>query len=508
MAAILGLSLVTSIAWAADVSAASWVSAGKFTPQAQEVLTILRRVEDFGLDPGDFATSLAILESAATRSEEVASIDAAMNAAALRLIQQLHRGRVDPKAAGYALRHQRAAIDDPEALRRLAAATDVRQTLADFEPQSAQYRALKQTLARYHRLPPGLELPPGVRGSSVREGDAFPEAAALRGWLVALGDLHATPTDSPDDPVYDADLAAAVANFQRRHGLTVDGVLGPRTLLALTVPIARRIRQIELTMERWRWIPDINAPAVIVNVPQFMLYTLADPALPDGGVRVARIPVIVGQTVRQTPVFDSVIESVIFRPFWNVPDSILREELLPLIERDPAGYLARHDMEIVRGEGDDAQVLRPDAESAVALRRGTARLRQRPGPDNSLGRIKFVLPNPYSVYLHATPETQLFSRERRALSHGCIRVSDAEALAAYLLNDGSGRWTPAAIEAATCGTETFSVRLSRPVPVFILYGTVVVDPDGSVLFFDDVYGYDRKLDALLAAARIRGYSGR
>jgi murein L,D-transpeptidase YcbB/YkuD len=158
-------------------------------------------------------------------------------------------------------------------------------------------------------------------------------------------------------------------------------------------------------------------------------------------------------------------------------------------------------MEIVRGTGDDAEVLPANAASVAALRAGKARLRQRPGAANALGLIKFVLPNPYAVYLHSTPEKSLFSRERRALSHGCIRVSDAAGLAAYLLRNTPGDWNADAIEAATCADKTLTVRLATPVPVFILYGTVVIDPDGAALFFEDVYGYDRRLEAMLAGSR-------
>jgi murein L,D-transpeptidase YcbB/YkuD len=231
-----------------------------------------------------------------------------------------------------------------------------------------------------------------------------------------------------------------------------------------------------------------------------MLYTLADSAYGSAETRVFKIPVIVGQSTRQTPIFDSAIEAITFRPFWNVPDSIVREELLPAIARD-VGYLERHEMEIVRGAGDDAQVLPANAASVAALRAGQARLRQRPGANNALGLIKFVLPNPYAVYLHSTPEKSLFSRDRRALSHGCIRVSDATALAAYLLRGTPGDWSADAIEAATCADKTLTVRLATPVPVFILYGTVVIEPDGAALFFEDVYGYDRRLDAMLAGPR-------
>jgi murein L,D-transpeptidase YcbB/YkuD len=496
--ALLFLALIAG-ALPAGADTFRWVQNGRLTPQAQEVLGAMRRAEDFGLAGDDFTGSVADIVSLEASLADASRLDASMNEAALRLINQLHHGRADPRAAAFALGRRRAPLDPVAALERLATAGDASEVLATFEPRSAQYRALKQALSRYRSLRTDLTSLPAPGSSAVRTGDTYAGAAKLRWLLAEIGDAPAPRDDPASESRYDAALAAGIANFQRRHGLDPDGVLGPRTFAALTVPFAQRIRQMELTLERWRWLPDIDPPAVIVNVPQYVLYTLPDRADASAGSVPSRIPVIVGQSARQTPVFDSEIESVIFRPYWNVPASILHEELLPLIRADP-GYLARHDMEIVRGEGDAAEVLPADAAGMAALRAGRARLRQRPGPANALGLIKFVLPNPYAVFLHSTPDSQLFSRERRALSHGCIRVSDASALAAYLLKDTPGDWSPDAIEAATCGTTTFTVRLARPVPVFILYGTVVVDTDGAVLFFDDIYGYDRRLEALLTGA--------
>jgi murein L,D-transpeptidase YcbB/YkuD len=472
-----------------------WVLAGQLSPQAQGLLAVLRRVEDLGLAHQDFAPLLVAVGLEHGSVYDSTRLENLTNTAALLLINQLHHGRIDPLAAGYALKRQRAPLDTAAALRRLATADDVPAVLATIEPQSAQYRALKQALVRYRRLPTNLASLPAPGGTSIREGDTYAGAGQLRELLAALADAS-PPSADPSDISYDAGLANAVARFQLRHGLLADGVLGTGTFAALTVPIARRVRQIELTLERWRWLPDIAPPAVIVNVPQYMLYALPGPADPADS-RALKIPVIVGQTARQTPIFDSTIESVVFRPYWNVPRSIVLEELLPLISRD-LEYLARHAMEIVRGNGDDAQVLPANAASVAALRTGSARLRQRPGPGNALGLIKFILPNPFSVYLHSTPEAQLFARERRALSHGCIRVSDASALAAYLLKRTPGDWSADAIEAATCGADTLTVHLATPVPVFMLYGTVVIDADGAVLFFEDVYGYDRRLDELLS----------
>jgi murein L,D-transpeptidase YcbB/YkuD len=482
-------------ALAAEAPPMPWVKDGELTFQARRLLDAMRHAETFGLSPRDFAGSVQAIESH-PRGQELASLDQAITAAATRFLRQLHDGRVPPADAGYVLQRRRAALDVPAALREIASAPDVPQALAQAEPRAAQYGALKQALARYRLIQADPDSLPAPATRRLEAGDSYAGSEQLRRLLVEWGDSGAIAADVALQGIYDADLAAAITRFQRRHGMTPDGVLGPRTFAALTVPLARRIRQIELTMERWRWMPEFTPPAVIVNVPQFLLYALPDPADPLAADGPLKIAVIVGESAKQTPVFDSTIESVVIRPYWNVPASIVREEILPAIRRQP-DYLARHDMEIVRGEGDDAAILPADAAALAALRAGKARLRQRPGATNALGLIKFLLPNPYSVYLHSTPEAQLFARERRALSHGCIRVSDATALAAYLLKGNGEGWDVSAIEAATCGTETFTIRLARPVPIFIVYGTVVVDSNGELLFFDDVYGYDATLEKLL-----------
>lgn len=489
---------LTGVLARAEEAALRWVANGGLTPQAEALLVAMRQAEDFGLSPRDFDSSLAAID-AKRAARDTRALDELVTAAATRLVRQLHDGRVTPRAAGYALKRQRSPIDVNETLRRLATAPDVPTALAALEPKSSQYHTLKHALARYRAIRETGDLPAPRR--AIHAGDEYAESAKLRALLAEFGDAPA-PGSSPDegasDSLYDEALADAVTRFQQRHGLTADGVLGPKTFAALSVPVAKRIRQIELTMERWRWMPDLEPPAVIVNVPQFMLYALprARDYTPD---QILKTPVIVGKSSTQTPIFDSQIEAVVIRPYWNVPTSILRGEILPKIARDE-NYLARNDMEIVVGYGDGARVLPPNAEGIEALRTGKARLRQRPGPQNSLGLIKFELPNPYSVYLHSTPEARLFERDRRAFSHGCVRVSDSMTLAAYLLADTDGDWDIANIEAATCGERTFTVKIAKPVPVFILYGTVVVDTDGSLLFFDDVYGHDRKLEQLLARA--------
>ena len=264
--------------------------------------------------------------------------------------------------------------------------------------------------------------------------------------------------------------------------------------------LAARARKIDLTLERWRWLPAFASPPIIVNVPEFRLFAFRQ--ITDRAVDILQMDVIVGRTFprTRTPVFAADMRSVIFRPYWDVPRSIVLREMLSKIRANP-GYLASQHLEIV-SNGPGAAVLPATAASVQALAVGMARLRQQPGPDNALGLIKFDLPNFHSIYLHSTPAQQLFLRSRRAFSHGCIRVSDPVALAAYVLRDTPGGWTAARIEAAMHGTETRRVRLAKPIRVMILYGTVLAKEDGEVLFFDDLYGQDRRLERLLGLSLV------
>ncbi|HNJ82910.1 MAG TPA: L,D-transpeptidase family protein [Piscinibacter sp.] len=399
----------------------------------------------------------SILDGAASEGLDPADYRAGpVEAAFARYLHDLHLGRVRARDLGFgvtvpvqdgALVAQ--ALQDGIAAGRLASAVE------RLTPPLAQYRQLREMLARYRRLASG------------------PAPGTLKEQLVAFGDL-AAEADVNDE---------AVKRFQARHGLEADGVIGRATTAALAVPPARRVRQIELAMERLRWLPQRSGrPLIAINIPMFRLWAWdadaaeASPAL--------AMNVIVGRAVRtQTPVFADEMTHLIFRPYWNVPRSILQNEVLPAIERDP-GYLARHDMEMVPGADG-----------------GAPRVRQRPGAKNSLGLVKFIFPNDADVYLHGTPARELFARSRRDFSHGCVRVADPPALALWLLKDQPA-WTREAIEAAMNGTRTQQVNLSAPVPVLLYYLTALVSPDDGLLHFpDDLYGHDAALERRLAARR-------
>jgi murein L,D-transpeptidase YcbB/YkuD len=257
------------------------------------------------------------------------------------------------------------------------------------------------------------------------------------------------------------------------------------------------VRQVELALERLRWLPDFDDRRLIaVNIPMFRFW--AWDRTPPNDAPAFAMKVIVGRALStETPVFDEEMREVIFRPYWNVPRSILLKETLPLIERDP-GYLGRQNMEIVRGDSDEAAAVEPTAANLELLRKGGLRVRQRPGPNNALGLIKFDFPNAESVYMHGTPAQSLFSQSRRDFSHGCVRVEDPVAFAEWLLRDRP-EWTRDRIVAAMAGTRSFRVRLLKPVQVLLYYTTAAVMPeDGTMHFADDIYRHDIRLDRALA----------
>ena len=476
-------SLLTMLALAPPL----WLSDGHPTTQATEVLAAMRGADAFGLDPADYELTLPMS-------------DAAMSEATARFVKDLHGGRIDPRKVGFHLPPAPAArFDVARAVRELAASPDVAATLGAFEPRPAPYRRLKAALGQYrnlsHELAP-LHLPP-LPARSIAVGSEYSGAPQLRRLLRAVGDLASAADEAP---TLDTALVTAVRSFQRRHGLDADGVIGPRTFAALSTPLDRRVEQIELSMERWRWLSATSRPNIVVNIPQFVLIAL--PRDPGAGEEPLEMRAIVGQAYphTRTPVFTTAITQVVFQPYWDVPSSILKRELLPHIRVKPS-LLEQYQMEIVQGESDDARVIPASADAIERLAAGQLRLRQKPGPLNALGPVKFVMPNPFSVYLHATPERALFERSQRTFRPGCIRVSEPAALAEYVLRDAPGDWNAQSIDAALCGTQTLRIRLLKPVQVIVFYSTAVATQSQGVLFFDDVYGHDRELQQALAARR-------
>lgn len=484
-----------------------WIHDGRPTPQALAVLRALVHAARFGLRPSDYRAgdlnrrARTLRADAGQSARSGLAFDVELSSAVLQFIVDLHYGRVDPRTAGFHLTERRAPFDLTAALLSVADGPNVLAAIHAVEPHFYHYRLLEQALQRYRVLArrAGLtDLPRPKR--PLRLGDRYVGAPALRRLLAALGDLDpAQRHRAGSTEIIDSALDAAVRRYQARHGLRVDGIVGRATFAALTTPLADRVLQIDLTLERWRWLPVFHSPPIIVNIPQFRLFAFRSTA--DRKADILQMNVIVGKNypLMRTPVFTGELRYIVFRPYWNVPQDIMRRELLPRIRSDP-GYLAKEHLQIVRGRTDEATPLPLTAKSIAALAAGELRVRQLPGADNALGLIKFIFPNAHQVYLHSTPARDLFHHVRRAFSHGCIRVSHPVALAALVLRHNAGEWTAGKIEAAMHGRETFRVMLAKPVPVMILYGTVLATESGKVLFFADIYGDDRRLAALLHLA--------
>jgi murein L,D-transpeptidase YcbB/YkuD len=487
--------------------AASWLDPdGRPSANAHAALGLLAAAADDGLDPRDYRTDELAGAAASLDAEDAAGTAAAaeferiLEGAMLRYLRDLHAGRIDPRTLGFRLESRQGPPADLAA--RLEAATlDGRlpEAAAALRPVLPLYDRLRAALAHYRILAHDPELAALPAAPAARPGAAYPHAAALHRLLVRLGDLPAA-SEAPAAPVYDESLAAGVARFQERHGLAADGVLGRRTLAALNVPLGWRMRQIELAMERLRWLPDLgNGRFIGVNIPMFRLWAW-DPAQP------ARPPlsmaVVVGRALdTQTPVLAAQMRHVVFRPYWNVPRSIVLNEILPALRKDP-GMLEREGMQLLTGPGDDAQPVPPSAANLARLQQGELRLRQQAGEKNPLGLVKFVSPNDADIYLHGTPAAQLFQRPRRDFSHGCVRVEDPVALAQWVL-DGQPQWTRERIEAAMAGaTPSLHAALARPLPVILFYMTAMVMPGEHALrFADDIYRHDVRLDRALKARR-------
>ena len=493
--------------YARTANAPLWSREGRATAQAEAVLQELRNAAAYGLRAQDYAADaiaqLAGSEASVGADLRWAQFDVRLSAAALGFMSDLHYGRVDPRAAGFNLQGVHQELDLASSLEGLAASENVITELASVEPPFYHYHLLREHLPLYLKLAqqPQLTHLPAMSGT-LKPGSSYAGAPALRRLLTALGDLPEGKEPPSPDATFDADLSAGVRSFQQRHGLTPDGTLGKATLRALTTPLAQRVRQIDLTLERWRWLPPFATPPIIVNIPQFRLFAFR--TTEDRAADILQLDVIVGRVYprMQTPVFESEMKYVVIRPYWDVPFSITSKEMLPKIRANP-GYLAAQRLQIVRGQGDASPVVAPTPAAIAALAAGQLRLRQRPGEDNALGLIKFMFPNNYNVYLHSTPAHRLFQEPVRAFSHGCIRVSDPSALATEVLKNAPGDWTREKIDAAMNDDQTIRVNLPQPIIVLILYGTALATEAGPILFFDDIYGYDKKLEARLGLAPAR-----
>ncbi|MBX3238808.1 MAG: L,D-transpeptidase family protein [Chitinophagaceae bacterium] len=335
-----------------------------------------------------------------------------------------------------------------------------------YEPLNAYYKRLKTALIRYYELEKrGGWQPVTLDKKSLRHGDSSVIIGRIKKRLARAGDFLAE--DSSD--VFTDSLVHAVRRFQYRYGLTEDGIIGESMVRELNTPVEKRIRQMLINLERMRWVPeDITGDYLLVNIPEFKLHVF------ENAVPVKHMDVVVGSGQHNTVIFSDYLKYVVFSPYWNVPASIVKNEIMPGIQRNP-NYIKSHNMEITGYSGNIPQV------------------RQKPGPNNSLGRVKFLFPNNFNIYMHDTPAKSLFGETKRAFSHGCIRLSEPEWLAQFLLRNDS-TWTQDAIKKAMLSNKERYVALDSAVPVFIGYFTAWVDSKGLLNFRNDVYGHDARME--------------
>jgi L,D-transpeptidase YcbB len=426
------------------------------------------------------------------RRQELARFEFRLTTALLTLGRDIAIGRSDPRRADPRWKRQRELPDLPAVLEKAIAENAIPQLGERVRPVHPDYARLQKAWAalRPHRDTKWTRVP----NVPLRPGQSHAAVIQLRYRLIASGELPKEAALLPERPPaagsdprlarYDDTLVNAVRAFQEHHAIKPTGIVDARTVAALNVPISQRLAQIALNLERWRWMPDdLGARHIRVNIPQFYVEAY------ENNRPVLAIRAIVGKEGDETPIFSESMTYVVFSPYWNIPPSIIADETLPEMERDPE-YLLRNNIEIVRLSGKGIEVLDPaDLDwTNEATMKGVA-FRQRPGSTNALGFVKFMFPNPYNVYIHDSPADSLFQRLGRTLSHGCVRIEDPAGFAAYVLRD-QPQWTrPAIHQAMHSGTEKH-VKLSSPIPVHIVYFTAWVDEKGGLHFRDDVYGFD------------------
>jgi murein L,D-transpeptidase YcbB/YkuD len=477
-----------------------WVQDGRFRPQGLAVIVLLQNADAKGLDPEDYDGSRwqgRLLKLAQKPSEQdLISFDTALTVSAMRYIRAIHCGRVNPKEFKFELDMGGEQLPLAEFIQtQIVNAGDPAAEIQKLEPPFTGYRKLLALLPVYEgyaKRAEGPKLPPVMK--TVRPGQPYAGVARLGQFLQTIDDIPAAIQLNPNATLYDGVLVDGVKHYQDRHGETPTGNLDTRTINELNTPPAVRIRQIKLTLERWRWLPhSFPQPPVVVNLPEYRMRAMN----PDGSVAFYK-NVIIGKAYgHKSPIFEKEIQYVVFRPYWEVTPNIQRGEIVPHIQKDP-NYIARNHFEVVTPKGEVVTDNQVSPEVLEGIRSLHLMVRQKPGDTNSLGLVKIIFPNPDNVYLHGTDAPGLFSADVRDFSHGCIRVQNPEDLVAWILRNNPG-WDLQRVKATMNGEKNnLQVNLTTRIPVLIVYGSATVNEENQIRFFDDIYGYDAELDKALA----------
>jgi len=457
--------------------------------RSNEFLARLHDAASDGLDPKDYPSKqLATLAAAQANDDKrsLALVELYFSAAFLEYASDIRVGRFLPRQVDPNFFIEGRSIDQTEALKALAGVDSLDRFFNAWQPANPRYAELRSALAAYRVLAANGGWAAVPLGETLKPGMTDPRVPAIRARLM-LADGAGPPAN--DSQAYDGALVEAAKRFQARHGLESNGVIGASTIVSMNVPVQERIQSIVMAMERLRWMPeDLGKQYVIVNIAGFELRRI------NGGSVEGRMPVVVGKPYHRTPVFSDRIRYIEFNPYWNVPPAIALNEELPKLRTNPSG-LAAEGFEIVQGD----QAIDPRSIDWSRYGGGNFpfQLRQRPGPNNALGYVKIMFPNPHNVYLHDSPARSLFSRNERAFSHGCIRLARPLELADQVLRAGGvPGWNKDRIDQVIASAKTTVVNLQEPLPVHITYMTAWVD-GGVVNFRGDIYGHDAKLLAAL-----------
>ena len=445
-----------------------------------------------GLDPEDY--HLEALQSyradmngrKTLTPAEQADLEVLATDAMLLATYHLYEGKVDPVKLSSQWNYAPRPAPERNPLELIAAAVDagrIRETFDAARPQHVWYQRGRERLEEYRKIQAAGGWSPITDGPTMKLGVSDPRVPALRHRLEVTHDLEAAPETYPPSQVFDDPLDAAIKRFQERHGIAADGAVGPGTRAALNVPVSARIDQIRVNLERARWVlHEIQGDFVLVDVAGFYVSYFKD----NEPVWTSRV--VVGKEGRETPIFKSTIRYVVFNPTWTIPPGILVKDKLPVLKRDP-GYLTRSRIKVLDAAGREVDPRSVNWASYSASRLPPYQFVQDPGPDNALGLVKIMFPNPYLVYLHDSPAKSLYDQDARLFSSGCIRVQQPFELAERVLADPV-KWNKAAIDAVIASGKTQTVNLAQPLPVLILYWTAQPRPDGQVIFRNDVYHRD------------------